>query len=162
MWGVFTHQILGKKKPKFVNEPISNFQLEDWIRYLKIPNFKGIYSRDEPPRVDCSPCIINLDTMNGPGTHWVVCALGNQPDIREVWYFDSFGMFYPKEYSCNDGRNIRWNTIQYQDFSSLLCGYFCLYFLHQWSMGKSYEDVIKPLSKTDTIFNENFIIDYFS
>ena len=34
-------------KPKFVNKPLSNVDLTKWITYLRIPNFKGIYSRDE-------------------------------------------------------------------------------------------------------------------
>ena len=31
------------------NEPLSNFQLLDAIKELKIPNFRGIFLRDELP-----------------------------------------------------------------------------------------------------------------
>ena len=34
-------------KPKFINKPLSNFDLLKWIDFLKIPNFKGIFARDE-------------------------------------------------------------------------------------------------------------------
>lgn len=30
-------------KPKFINKPLSNFELLEWNDYLKIPNFKGIF-----------------------------------------------------------------------------------------------------------------------
>ena len=43
-----------------------------WIKYFKINNFKGIFSRNEHmPKPKHSPCIIILDDLVGPGTHWV-------------------------------------------------------------------------------------------
>ena len=60
-------------KPEFVNHPISNFEIMNWVEYLKIKNFKGVISRDEiPTKVKNIPgqcSIINLDDTEGPGTH---------------------------------------------------------------------------------------------
>ena len=81
------------KMPKFVNKPLSNVDLTKWIRYLRIQNFKGIYSRDETIPKNHSPCIINLDSLENAGTHWVCCAPSH--DNKFIWYFDSFGMGYP-------------------------------------------------------------------
>ena len=36
-----------------------------------------------------------------------------------------------------------------------------LYFLHQWSLGKDFYDILKPLSLVDTSQNEKFIKEYF-
>ena len=57
---------------KFINKPLSNFDLIDWVNKVGIKHFRGIYSRDNLPskiRKECG--IINLDTMIGQGTHWV-------------------------------------------------------------------------------------------
>ena len=42
-------------RPKFVNKPLSNFDLLKWIDFLKIPNFKGIFARDEVRPQDSQP-----------------------------------------------------------------------------------------------------------
>ena len=60
-------------KPEFINRPISNFKIMNWVKYLKIKNFKGVISRDEiPTKVKDIPSqcfIIYLDNTEGPGTH---------------------------------------------------------------------------------------------
>ena len=42
---ILSHSNLGKHllKPKFKDIPLSNFDLLNWIDYLRIPNFKGIF-----------------------------------------------------------------------------------------------------------------------
>ena len=54
-----------------------------------------------------------------------------------------------------------YNSTQYQDLNSVLCGYWCLYFVNESRKGKAYYDIIKPFSHTDTQFNERLIVDYF-
>ena len=88
-------------KPKFINKPLSNFDLLKWIDFLKIPNFKGIFARDELRPREHSPCIINLDSLKNVGTHWVCCVPGRfaslaSPGDRALWYFDSFGLGFPQ------------------------------------------------------------------
>ena len=49
-------------KPKWKDIPLSNLDLMDWVNYLKIPDFRGIFARDSPEhlhRTGC--CVINLD-----------------------------------------------------------------------------------------------------
>ena len=144
-----------KPRPKFVNKPLSNFDLLKWIDFLKIPNFKGIFARDEVRPQEHSPCIINLDELENAGTHWVCCA----PGQKFTWYFDSFGLGFPQEFKSS--KPVIWNSSQYQNINSVLCGYYCLYFLHQWSLGKGFYDILKPLSLVDTSQNEKFIKEYF-
>ena len=153
-------------KPKFTNKPLSNFDLLQWVDFLKIPNFKGIFARDEVRPREHSPCIINLDSLKNAGTHWVCCA----PGQKFTWYFDSFGMGFPQEFKSSRSRSdqgskapkpVFWNSSQYQNINSVLCGYYCLYFLHQWAQGKDFYDILKPLSLVDTAQNEKFIKEYF-
>ena len=110
-------------RPKFVNKPLTNFDLLQWVNFLKIPNFKGIFARDEIMPRKHSPCIINLDSLENAGTHWVCCVPGG----RALWYFDSFGMGFPQEFKSS--KPVIWNSSQFQNIKSVLCGYYCLYFL---------------------------------
>ena len=84
-------------KPEFINHPISNFETMNWVKYLKIKNFKGAISRDEiPTKVKNIPgqCfIMNLDDTEGPGTHWVAVKI----TADYVNYFDIFGLQPPQE-----------------------------------------------------------------
>ena len=144
-----------KPKPKFVNKPLSNFDLLQWVDFLKIPNFEGIFARDEVMPRKHSPCIINLDSLENAGTHWVCCVPGG----RALWYFDSFGMGFPQEFKSS--KPVIWNSSQFQNIKSVLCGYYCLYFLHQWAQGKDFYDILKPFSLSDTMQNEKFIKEYF-
>ena len=142
-------------RPKFKNKPLTNFDLLQWVDFLKIPNFKGIFARNEVMPREHSPCIINLDELANAGTHWVCCVPGG----RALWYFDSFGMGFPQEFKSS--KPVIWNSSQYQNINSVLCGYYCLFFLHQWAQGKDFYDILKPFSLSDTMKNEKFIKEYF-
>ena len=94
---------------------MSNFDIINRVKELKIKHFDGVFNKDR--RQWASNCgIINLDSNNGPGTHWA-CYV-------DSFYFDPFGLS-PLE-------NIlfikRYNTLQYQKKISVLCGYFCPFF----------------------------------
>ncbi|ELU13787.1 hypothetical protein CAPTEDRAFT_213857 [Capitella teleta] len=77
------------------NKPLSNIELMDASRKLKIPNFCGVYLRDtlprKPKRNECG--IMNLDSSNGMGTHWVAWHKKGQ----HKYYFDSYGLPPPTE-----------------------------------------------------------------
>ena len=76
-------------KTKFIDKPLSNFKLLEWIDYLRVPNFKRIFSRDCNHHLhETGSCIINLDDEIGHGTHWVATYItGNF-----IYYFDSFSL----------------------------------------------------------------------
>ena len=97
--------VLGKKQPvqrdpnhwkHFVNKPLSNFDLEKWVDDLGIKHFRSIYSRDRLPdtirKKECG--IINLDSIEGDGTHWVCYR---NIDTHMVEFFDPFGLIMPHE-----------------------------------------------------------------
>ena len=80
----------------FVNKPLSNFDLEGWIDDLGINHFRSIYSRDRlPEQIRKKECgIINLDSIEGEGTHWV-CYRNLEDNLTEN--FDPFGLIMPHE-----------------------------------------------------------------
>ena len=65
---------------KFINKPLSNYDLMSWVNKLGIKHFRGIKSRDTlPKRMKKDECgIINLDTHIGPGTQWVAYRNGDK------------------------------------------------------------------------------------
>ena len=105
------------------------------------------------PIPEHSPCIINLDDLEGPGTHWVTCYPSK--DLKVLYYFDSFGMPFPEEYKARaktDNVKVIHN-IYHQNIKSLLCGYYCMYFLNEMNKGKSFLEMLKRFSLTDTMYN---------
>ena len=157
------HPHLGSNslKPKWKDIPLSNFDLLKWVDFLKIKNFKGIFSRDSKDHLHkTGSCIINLDDKIGNGTHWVATDIKG----KNVFYFDSFSMPPPVEfvsYAKRIGKQIIFNSGHpIQELQSVRCGYYCLYFLNEIRR-KSFYDVLKVFSLNDPMKNERFIKIYF-
>ena len=121
----------------FVIKPLSNFDLMRWVKKLTINHLRGIYSRDHLPSKIKKECgIINLDDMQGPGTHWV--CYRNLDSVVE--YFDPFGLIMPSEalkYFNTSGKRIVYSIDEIQNRNSVLCGYWCLYYLLERQKGNS-------------------------
>ena len=131
----------------------------EWIKQLKIKYSRGIFSRDRLPNQIRKECgIINLDTFKGPGTHWV--CYRNLDSFVE--YFDPFGLIMPNEalkYFQTSGKPVEYSMDEIQNRNTVLCGYWCLYYLLERQNGKSILDVIhNPHFDND---NSDFIKDYF-
>lgn len=125
------------------NKPLSNFELIDCAKKLKIKYFRGVYLRDQLPKKpwnkECG--IINLaDSNDLRGTHWV-CYLKNNNKIN---YFDSYGIQPPLEVIDYLNGDIKYNHYQIQDFNQVVCGHLCLYVL---SSKLSFDDTIFSLVK---------------
>ena len=86
----------------FPNKPLSNFELEDVTKTLKIPSFRGVFLLDMLPKKPNKKefGIVNFDKSDGSGTHWVAWYIngrtksylnsyGVQPPIEVVEYFRS-------------------------------------------------------------------------
>ena len=161
--------LLGKKQPiqlnshtrrHFVIKALSNFDLMDWVKKLGIKHFRGIYSRDGLPKKIRKECgIINLHDMTGPGTHWV--CYRNIDNVVE--YFDPFGLIMPNEaltYFNTSEKRIIYSMDEIQNRNTVLCGYWCLYYLFERQRGNSILNVIhNPHFDND---NSDFIKEYFS
>jgi len=100
----------------FVNKPLSNYDLQDWVKQLGIKYFRGVFSKDTlPKQIKNKECgIINLDNHIGLGTHWV--AYRNIDRFCE--YFDSFGLNIPSEvdkYMSTSGKQLVYSTDEIQE-----------------------------------------------
>lgn len=96
---------------------------------MRIPHFIGVFTRDMLPVCPkhSESGIINLDTTNSTGTHWVAYKkIG-----KKVKYYDSFGNLPPplevQKYfhRCS----IHLNYSREQKYNSNNCGHLCLKFL---------------------------------
>ena len=57
-------------KPKFKDIPLSNLDLIERVKFLEIPIFKDVFSRDLQDQLHrTGSCIRNLDDSVGNGTH---------------------------------------------------------------------------------------------
>ena len=114
----------------------------DWVKKRGIKHFRDIYSRDQLPKKIRKECgIVNLDDNQGPGTHWV--CYRNIDSFVE--YFDPFGLIMPDEiyhYLLTSGKKRIYSQDEIQNRDSVLCGYWCLYYLNERQKGKSVLDVI--------------------
>ena len=159
--------------PHFKIKPLSNFDLMGWIKKLGIKHFRGIYSRDGLPHKIKKECgIINLDDIQGPGTHWVCYRNGgsappqNPPAGGESGlyeYFDPFGLIMPNEvldyFHTGPVKPIVYSMDEIQNRSTVLCGYWCLYYLFERQRGNSILNVIHNPHFDDD--NSDFIQEYF-
>ena len=149
---------------KFINKPLSNTDLFNWVKHLKIKHFRNIYSRDNlPNKIMKKECgITNLDSKIGVGTDWV--CYRNIDKYCE--YFDSFGLIMPNEvqtYLSSSGKQIIYSGDEIQERDSVLCGYWCIYYLNERQKGKTILETIHiPMfNMTDQHVNHLFIIHYF-
>ena len=74
--------------------------------------------------------MVNLDDNQGPGTLWV-CYRNIDSFIQ---YFDPFGLIMPHEiyhYLLSSGKKLIYSQDELQNGDSVLCGYWCLYYLNE-------------------------------
>ena len=134
------------------NKPLSNIELLEAARKLKIPNFRGVSLRDilpkKPKKKECG--ILNLDDTTGLGTHWVAWYKNG----TEKKYFDSYGLqppnelvdyLTPKAHATPVHSPILYNTERVQPYDQVFCGHLCLYVLKQLGGGQHLQDIINSL-----------------
>lgn len=117
---------------KLPNRALFDVDLIKFAKKLKIPYFRGVFMRDSLPHTPrrYESAIINLDTQEGSGTHWVAYKKCND----NVNYFDSFGALKPPFELVRyfgDKCKIRFNYNSYQKFNTINCGHLCLEFLYK-------------------------------
>jgi len=129
------------------NVPLTNIQLIDAAKKLNIKNFRGVFLRDELPKVprEKEGGILNLDDSTGGGTHWVAWI----KHANEKIYFDSYGLPPPTEVLKYLHRPVYYNTERIQPANEVFCGHLCLYVLKKTSgtthLHYSFQDVINGL-----------------
>ena len=122
------------------NKPLSNFELEDAVKKLKIPYFRGVFLLDTLPRKpnkkECG--IVNFDKSGGPSMHWVAWYKNGKTKI----YFDSYSVQPPLEVINYLGSPIHYNTDQLQPAGAVFCSHLYLYVLKELSEGQQFRDIL--------------------
>ena len=125
---------------------LSNIEIENYSKMLKIKHFRGCYMRDELKnlnfcKVECG--ILNFNLSSESGSHWTCWFKIN----NEKYYFNSFGLSPPKEVIEYLGSPILYSTFQLQGLMDHNCGKWCLIVLKRLSEGTDYKDLILSLVK---------------
>ena len=112
--------------------PLTNFDLEKYAKKPIIPEFKGVFMRDNLPTTlgpdEFERAIVNLDSIVGVCAHWVAYKkLGSV-----TYYYDSFGDLLPPTELINylyagilPTSTILYNYYRDQSFDSVICGHLC-------------------------------------
>ena len=66
--------------------PLKNFEMQKY--YQNKPNFNGVYSRNNLPKIKVGADVINADEYESIETHWIALYVNN----NNVTYFHSFGV----------------------------------------------------------------------
>ena len=114
---------------------LSNLDLEYYCKLLKI-NIIQVLSKDlfknYKPKAGCY--IVNLGNSDTGGTHWTCFIINNKIAV----YFDPFGLIMPQSIVRFIKRykhlRIIYSIDQIQNYNSILCGWFCLYFLYYFNV----------------------------
>lgn len=117
------------------------------------------------PSVGGESVVVNLqDFLAGGGTHWV-CAF-RDPALRAdeggVDYFDSFGLPPPdvvKVWLARSGR-VMYSGNEVQDRRSIMCGWYCLLFLHDRAHGRSATDILLDFDPRPSARNEHIVQEF--
>ena len=117
--------------------PLTNFEIQKC--YENKSRFIGVFSRDNmPKKIKDGGYVINLDEYADVGTHCIALFCKKSKMV----YFDSFGVEHIpeeiKEFIRN--KNIQANIFRIQANNSVMCGYFCIGFIHFMVTGKKLTD----------------------
>ena len=125
--------------------PLTNFEIQKY--YQNEPRFNGVYSRDNLPKIKGGVFVINLDKYSNIGTHWVALYVRN----NDIAYFDSFGVEHiPEETKAFIGnKNIQKKIFRIETYDSIMCGYFCIGFIHFVLAGKTLTNFTNLFSSND-------------
>lgn len=145
--GLIKHLKLGS-----LSNELTDRDINDLVKQLKIPHFKGCFLKTQIPTLKKGEsCIINL---NGH-SHW--CALIR---LDTYYYFDSFGVIAPKDL---DKFDYIYSEVDLQAMNSSACGWYALAFLISMNRGgdptKMYEEFLmafKSPSKNDVILKKRY------
>ena len=135
--------------------PLRKFEIQKY--YQNEPRYNGVYSRDNLPRIKDGAYVKNIDEYSDIGTHWIFLYVNN----NNVTYFGSFEVEnIPKEIKTfMNTKNIKTNISRIQAYDSIMCPYFCIWFIDFILKGKTWtENLFSPnnLKKNDYI-----ILNYF-
>ena len=138
--------------------PLPNFEIQSY--YQNEPKFNGVFSRDNLlNKIKDGAYVINLDDYSDIGIHWIALYVKN----NDITYFDSFGVEHiPKEIKkFIDNKNIIANIFRIQAYDSIMCGYFCIWFINFMFKGKNLTAYANIFSPNSFKRNDDIILNCF-
>jgi len=142
---------------------LSNHEIDFY--YKDVPQYGGTFSKNLLPRKMANKAyIINMeDSDAGGGTHWV-CTISIHP--HETVYFDSFGQddaalaveAFLK--TSSKKKTLIRNTIDLQHITTDSCGQFCIFFINNAILGKTFKQTMAYFTHNPVI-NEHLLREYF-
>ena len=128
------------------DKPLSNFELERYVRQLEIPNYRGVFMKDTLPEHPYTVewGIVNFNTHSHLGSHWVCYYRNNDQRI----YFDSYRQITPVEVQrylktgteFQRGKEvIQRNRDIFQAPNTVVCGHLCIYVLKSLANGEEFQ-----------------------
>lgn len=165
---------------------MNNFDLEKFLKETECnPNISVIPCDqllvDKPLPLN-SAVIVNLDSSDLPGSHWVLfftpdsaqkhCdwKLQNVEDETPLIWFDSLGIakksFYPQfnKFFTNYHPILSNNSqpVQEIDRFSESCGMYCLYVAIRLCRGENFYSIMNTFEDHDLNFNECLVLDFLN
>jgi hypothetical protein len=145
--------VLKKLKARGFSNELTNFEIDDLVKHLKIPGFLGCFIRDDIPKLKKGQSVII--NLNG-SSHWT-CFLRLDDGY---YYFDSYGVIGPKILEKYD---YTFSEEDMQSLSSTACGYFTLAFLKLMTRGgdgmqmyQQFLDAFHDPNKNDAVLQKRF------
>jgi len=135
---------------KYGRDTTTNFYLRDILKDLNLK--RSIIMRNkidecktrQSPYKDKNNLIINLQTSNEKGSHWILASK------KFKIYFDNYSVVPIKEIYENYFIDASWvyNTIQVQKIDTKICGQLYCFVLKELTEDKRFEDIVIDLHKT--------------
>ena len=114
----------------------------------KCTDFLGCFPLDKPPKAK-GKYIINTQTHNLPGEHWIA--------VNNGYMFDPFGYIYPNwliSHLLKQNIHPSYNRKMYQHPLHNTCALFCLYYLHFGTINLFHGEYMHNLNIVDNICYE--------
>ena len=126
--------------------------------------YGGVVPKDmlplRPPRP--SLYIVNQDTSDKAGSHWIVVFIGDREQPAE--YFDPLGKEPDKDfkkYLTCQSKSYMYNTQRCQNYMSNLCGHYCLFYCYFRARGHAMQSILKMFDKNDLMHNDQMVYSFY-
>jgi hypothetical protein len=115
--------------------------------------FIGVFPANKVPQIKVLPSalILNLDTSDLPGSHWIALYFSENGKCD---YFDSYGRQPPGiilSYISRNCHSYIYNNACVQELWTISCGQMCLYFLIWRVRGITFRSIVKSIMSDDFV-----------
>ena len=125
---------------------------------------RGVFPSDRLPPVNRYPqaFIINSDTSDQSGTHWLACYFDQD---KRAEFFDSFGQapaaygHYFKTFIDDNSVSCTYNTTCLQSMNTTVCGQYCIFYLVHRCRNVPMVDIVAAFTD-DSLINDVLVQDF--